>query len=282
MYQYGNILGMDRPTPKSLVLDILSSVRGQSVPIAALVEASALFGLAENSLRVTATRLLAAGRIERDGRGRYRLSAPSLAVDEQVRAWRTRESRLRPWKRGWVGVHHRPSAREAQALSLLGFASFRPGLFLRPDNWKGGAMRVRADLLRLGLSDEALVHGIAELAPGDQADASALWDTAALLAGYAAAREALRAGERTLAHLPEAEAMVESFGLGGRVIRLLALDPLLPEELVPAAPRRALTRALRSYDEAGRRAWAGFMARHGAPHLRAPNHGANERALLPV
>jgi phenylacetic acid degradation operon negative regulatory protein len=71
--------------------------------------------------------------------------------------------------------------------------------------------------------------------------------------------------------------MAESFLLGGRVIRQLVLDPLLPEPLAPESERRALAQALRRYDRAGRRAWAGFLARHGAPHVATPAHG--ERTL---
>jgi phenylacetic acid degradation operon negative regulatory protein len=71
--------------------------------------------------------------------------------------------------------------------------------------------------------------------------------------------------------------MVESFLLGGRVIRELVLDPLLPEPLAPEAERRALVAAMRRYDRAGRRAWASFMAHYGAPHVSSPAHG--ERTL---
>jgi len=45
------------------------------------------------------------------------------------------------------------------------------------------------------------------------------------------------------------------------------LDPLLPEELLAGDERDALVEAMRRYDKAGRRVWAAFMARHGAPHL---------------
>jgi phenylacetic acid degradation operon negative regulatory protein len=68
--------------------------------------------------------------------------------------------------------------------------------------------------------------------------------------------------------------MVESFLLGGRVIRELVLDPLLPEPLLPTRERRALLDATRSYDQLGRRAWAAFMASHGAPHSSAPTNGS--------
>ena len=67
--------------------------------------------------------------------------------------------------------------------------------------------------------------------------------------------------------------MQESFLLGGRVIRELVSDPLLPDALAPAAERRGLVAAMRRYDRIGRRLWAGFMARHGAPHAALPADG---------
>jgi phenylacetic acid degradation operon negative regulatory protein len=96
---------------------------------------------------------------------------------------------------------------------------------------------------------------------------------AALRAGYARSLRALAASEAKLERAPEAAAMVESFRLGGRVIRELVHDPLLPEPLAPAAERRALVAAMRRYDRAGRRVWASFMARYGAPHAALPAHG---------
>jgi hypothetical protein len=63
------------------------------------------------------------------------------------------------------------------------------------------------------------------------------------------------------------------------VIRELVLDPLLPEPLAPEAERRALALAMRRYDRAGRRAWASFMARFGAPHVATPAHGERTLAL---
>ena len=64
--------------------------------------------------------------------------------------------------------------------------------------------------------------------------------------------------------------MVESYLLGGRIIRELVLDPLLPEAIVPTGPRTALVEAMREYDALGRRSWALFMARHGAPYAGTP------------
>jgi phenylacetic acid degradation operon negative regulatory protein len=65
-------------------------------------------------------------------------------------------------------------------------------------------------------------------------------------------------------------AMVESFLLGGRVIRQLVLDPLLPEPIVEAAERRALVGAMRRYDKVGHACWRSFFADYRLTSLRAP------------
>src|SRR5258705_236266 len=147
---------MPAPSPRSLVLDLLSTLRGESMPVGALVAAGQLFGIAENGMRVAVTRLLAGSELLRDERGPYRL--------------------------------------------------------------------------RLDAAGDAGARG--------------LWDVAGLRARYRRERGALAASEARLARRSESAAMVESFRLGGRVIRELVRDPLLPEPLLPAAERRALVAAL--------------------------------------
>jgi phenylacetic acid degradation operon negative regulatory protein len=248
------------------------------MPVSALVAAGGLFGIGDGSVRVAVTRLVAAGRIERDERGCYRLGAAAEPVDRQVRAWRRLEERTRRWDGSWLAVHTaalpraRGSAlaRRRRALRLLGFETLLPGLALRPDNLRGGADAVRGALADLGLGAPALVARLRDLDPASDARARGLWDAPALEAGYQRSlREVEASGER-LPRLPEAEAMVESFLLGGRVIRQLVLDPLLPEPVVAAGPRRALVEAMRRYDRIGRRCWSGFMERVGAPQGPAP------------
>src|SRR4051812_31055955 len=96
---------MRGPTAKSLVLDLLSTLGTGAMPVRALVGSAALFGIAENNLRVALAPLLAAGLVERDERGQYRLGTGSRAVREQVASWRRVEERVRPWDDGWVAVH---------------------------------------------------------------------------------------------------------------------------------------------------------------------------------
>src|SRR5262245_45204482 len=132
-------------TAKSLILDLLSTLRGGSMPVRALVAAGDIFGLEENGMRVALARLLAAGLVERDERGQYRPGSRAEALQREVTSWRTVEDGLRRWQAEWVGVHvgalpRGPRARVARtrALRLLGFRELVPGLEIRPDNLAGG------------------------------------------------------------------------------------------------------------------------------------------------
>ncbi len=278
---------MRRPTAKSLTLDLLSSLRGGAMPVAALVAAARLFAIDENALRVAIARLLRAGQLVRDERGSYRLGAAARAVDERVLAWRDAESRTQRWSGGWwlLRASALPAARSRarrtreQALRLLGFASLAPELALRPDNLRVSSAELQSELAALGLERGALLARAAELDPASDARARALWSRDASALAYRRSLGELSASGARLAQLPEERAMVESFLLGGRVIRELVLDPLLPEPLAPETLRRELIRRMREYDRLGRRAWARFLARFGAPHALTPAHGERTLAL---
>jgi phenylacetic acid degradation operon negative regulatory protein len=268
-----------RPTAKSLTLDLLSTLSGGTMPVGALIEAADLFGIQENALRVALARLLAAGQVERDERGRYRLGAQAQPIDRRVTSWRRIVERARPWDGDWLAVHTaglapRPAERQlrrrARALRFLGFETLASGLALRPNNLRGALDAVRDELRVLGLEAGALVFELRALDPATDARARGLWDVTALCGAYRQSLADLAASERALQVASEPQAMVESFLLGGRVIRQLVLDPLLPEPIVPTAERDALVEAMRRYDRLGRACWAGFRDRHGLTGRRAP------------
>ncbi|MCZ6463742.1 MAG: PaaX family transcriptional regulator [Proteobacteria bacterium] len=269
-----------RPTAKSLILDLLSTLRRGSMPVRALVSAGTLFGIPDNNLRVALARLLATGTVERDERGRYRLGPAAQAVDQQVVSWRRIEERAGRWRGpcGWLGVHtaNLPRARgperrrRERALLFLGFRELSPGLHVRPDNLTAGASGAREQLAALGLGSPAPLFRLSELDPATDCRARGLWDVAALRAGYRDSLRDIASSEARVPALPIESAMVETFLLGGRVMRQIVLDPLLPEPIAPAAERRALVDAMRAYDRLGRTCWAEFLARHGVPHLRNP------------
>ena len=266
------------PTPKSLILDLLSTLGWGTAPVRAVIAAGRLFGIAENSLRVALARLLAEGLVERDARGQYRLGLRAAEVAHQIRSWRDVEERLRPWGGAWVAVHsvrlgHRALRQRRQrlrALRLLGFRSLEAGLELRPDNLEGGVEAARERLAALGLEASARVFALTRLDAASEARARGLWDSAALVDGYRETRSRLAASAARLPDLPRDAAMTESFRLGGGAIRQLVLDPLLPEPIVPRAERRLLVSALHRYDRLGRCIWAGWLGADAAGPKQCP------------
>jgi len=266
------------PTAKSLILDLLSTLHGGSMPVRALVLAGTLFDIAPNSIRVELARLVGRGLIESDERGSYRMARGAQSVQSRVVSWSRIEERMTSWTGGWVGVHtaslprsdRRAARRRERAFAFLGFRELDTGLWIRPDNLSGGVAEVRRQLTALGLEPAAVVFALGALDPATETRARALWDVAALRAGYRATRDAILASERRMPRLAPQKAMVESFTLGGRAIRQLVLDPLLPEPILPSTERRALVQTMRRYDKLGRACWRAFMVDHGAPSRRSP------------
>jgi phenylacetic acid degradation operon negative regulatory protein len=271
-----------RPSAKSFLLDLLSTLRRGAMPVRALVDSAALFGIAEGSVRVALTRLLAEGLVERDERGQYRLGAGAEPVRKRVAAWRDLDAQLRPWTGAWIGVAaarapSRPAQRRSErALDLLGLRPLARDLFVRPDNLAGGVERVRGELAALGLAPGSIHFELRALDPVSEARARSLWDADALVARYRAHLRELEASARRLRARKPEQAMVESFRVGGAALRSLARDPLLPEPIVPARERSALVAAMRDYDALGRASWSAFLARHGVAHRAAP---VDSRAL---
>lgn len=270
--------GAMQPAPKSLILDLLSTLPRGAMPVRALVAAGERFGLPENNVRVALARLLRAGRVERDERGRYRIGAAAQAVNRRVSSWRAVEERLRPWRGDWAavltgGLPRTGGARaraEERARRLLGFARFSPGVELRPNNLAGGVPALRETLLHLGHTPAAGVVRLDELDATADERARALWDAEGLRGELCEIRRSIETGIERLPALPRDAAMVESFRLGGRALRAIVLDPLLPDAIVPGDERRALVQAMKRYDRLGREAWREFMEAHGVLSQRAP------------
>ncbi len=263
--------------PKSLILNLLSSLRGRTMPVRALVTAGSVFGIAEESLRVALARLAGNGLVQRDERGLYRLAEKTRPVQRQIESWTQVEQRLVPWSGAWVAVHtagarrseRKASRRRHRAFRFLGFREFEPGLWLRPDNLRGGVTASRRRLQELGLEATAPVFRATEFEQATER-AAALWEVDKLLTTYRSIRGDLERSAAHLVKLPLAQAMVESFVLGGEAIRQIVFDPLLPEPLVPVSERRAMVEEMKRYDKLGRQCWREFMKAHGAPHIEAP------------
>jgi phenylacetic acid degradation operon negative regulatory protein len=283
-----------QPTARSLILDLLSTLRRGTMPVRALVEAGALLGIAENNIRVSLARLYASGRIERDERGRYRLGPAVEAIRDQLQGWRGLGERTRAWQGDWVAVHQPrlgrgPARRRRErVLELLGFRELEPGFSLRPDNLAGGIEDLRprlADLVRDSdgrAENVGRIFLVRDLDPASELEARRLWNANALAEGARASLSALRASEERLPQLSNEEAMVETFLVGGRALRELVQHPLLPREILDPAPLDALLDEMKRYDEIGRDHWARFLARHAVPHRALPLDSRFESTPAPA
>ena len=251
------------PKPKNILLDLLLAQGGSALSVRECVAACGLFHISPNNVRVAVVRLSAEGLIEAAERGSYVLSAKAHELADEVAAWRQAERRLKPWQGGYLAVHcgalsrvNRSALRgRDRALQMLGFRELDWGLYVRPDNLADPLPTLRARLHTLGLEAEASVF----VAQGFDAEREArirkLWDTKTLNASYR--KQAVRLEDwmqRAETLEPEAAAR-ESFLLGGKAIREIVFDPLLPEPFVDVAARQAFMISTQHFDTFGKAIW---------------------------
>lgn len=256
------------PTAKSVVLELLVAAGGAPLPVRLAVAACELFDISQNNVRVALVRLGSAGLIEAAGRGEYRLAEGAKDLAREVMSWRSAEERVKSWGGGYVAVFSGALGRSdrvalrrrARALSILGFAEIERGLFLRPDNLTGGVDGVRTRLFALGLERQAPVFAAGAFEPDYEARIAKLWDGKALTLSYKQGRLELERWLRRADELEPDVAAREAFLLGGRAIRQIVYDPLLPPPLVDVGERRAFIETMKTMDREGRRIWKRFFA----------------------
>ncbi len=206
-------------TTRSALLTLLLGAELPSLTTRELVAAASVVGFAEPAVRVTLSRMSAAGDVLRDADGRYRLS------DRLLERQRRQEAATRPqrhaWDGGWelvvVTAAGRTAADRADlraALTGLRLAELREGVWTRPAN--------------LALDWPPSVSEVAERFTGSPvADAAGLaarlWD----LATWSSTARALLDATAT-------EDPVLRFTACATSGRHLLTDPVLPEELLPA------------------------------------------------
>lgn len=257
------------PNPRHLIQKLLLGAEGEPISARDAIAACALFGIRENSVRVALVRLSAAGMIEAEGRGTYRIGPKAHELAENVRTWRTAEARVRKWSGKWIAVHCGALGRtdrvvlrqRGRALELLGFRELERGLFVRPDNLAGGVEDVRGRLYKLGLDAEAAVFVLGSLDDEREARARSLWKGKALTRSYVQWRQRLERWLASARSLDIESAARESFLLGNEAIRHVVFDPLLPDPLADASERRAFVDTLIEFDRAGHAIWQKLASR---------------------
>jgi phenylacetic acid degradation operon negative regulatory protein len=213
-----------RPLPaRSVLLSVLLGSHPPQLPVRVLVRTAVLFGIADGTARVALSRLGADGEVVSDG-GTYGLSERHLARQ------RGQDAALRPPTRVWEGSWEL-LAGDGRAAALAAdrrLGRLRPGLWARPDNLTQPRPEVPA----------GAILWRASVVAGDPVAAGELWD----LAGWATTATELMAG------LDGASTPAERLAVAAATVRHIRIDPLLPDELLPAGwPGAALRQAYDSY-----------------------------------
>jgi phenylacetic acid degradation operon negative regulatory protein len=270
-----------KPKAKNLVLDLLLARDGESLSARECIAACALFGISANNVRVALARLSAEGLIEASERGRYIMSDTAHQLADEVALWRSAEQRVRDWHGQYLAVHcgalgrsNRAALRQRErALRMLGFRELDAGLFLRPDNLGAGVEGVRVRLKKLGLQGEASVFVASNFDAERSERIRKLWDGKALNASYRKLTAQLNDWMARADQLDAEAAARESFLLGGRAIREIVYDPLLPAPFVDIEARRQFVDTVHRYDAFGKAIWRSshdmtFNAKAASPLAR--------------
>ncbi|NUS09388.1 MAG: PaaX domain-containing protein, C- domain protein [Nonomuraea sp.] len=218
---------------RSAVLSVLLGSHPPRLPARHLVRVGALFGIAEGTVRVALSRMVAAGDLTQLG-GRYTLS--ERLVERQARQDESRDPHTRPWDGSWevavvTAERRAPADRAAfrHTMAALRLAELREGTWMRP-----------ANLVRAWPETVSAQCTLIDGRPRED-PTPLLWD----LDGWAAeARRLERALDR-------ADGLAEGFLVSAAVLRHLLADPLLPDELLPSGWPGAELRA--RYDDFDRR-----------------------------
>lgn len=254
MSQSRNARATARPlSARSLVASTLLGTHPPVLPGRVLVRLGEVFGVAEGTIRVALSRMVAAGELEVED-ARYRLVGPALLA-RQATQERGRVVPRGRWDRRWtmaVILADRRDAPERAALrtsaAILGLGELRQGVWMRPDNLEWDRQRGTATGDAYAVVAEQCAW-MSVVPVEDGADlARRLWDLDRW------AQDASRLiGEMKRTH-PALErgrfdAIPPGFVTSAAVLRLFRSDPLLPPELLPRDwPGRALRAAYRDYD----------------------------------
>lgn len=255
------------PTPRLLLLRLLTVADEETLTVAEAVRAGALFDMTENSVRVTMARLTQAGLVEAVDAAIYRLGAKGQKLGADVAAWSTVDQRVTEWDSTWIAVttgglprsDRKVLRARARALSLLGFRELDTGLYLRPNNLSGGVDNARARLLDLGLGEEAAVFKASVFDSVRQEKALSLWSDMQLEASYKEISQRLNDWLATKDKLPREAALRDVYLLGDAGIRSVIFDPLLPAPLVNETERQQFFATVRRFNNEGRRLWYAFF-----------------------
>ncbi len=266
---------MNKPSPRLLLLRLLTVADENTLTVTEAIKAGSVFGMTENSIRVTMARLTQADLAETVGPATYRLGPKAQKLGDDVASWHTADKKTIKSDGSWIAVTTGGMPRSdrkilrarVRALSLLGFRELDKGLYLRPNNLLGGVDMVRTRLLNLGLEEEAAVFKAENFDNNRQEKALTLWSDMELSKHYREMSYKLNKWLDDRDDLKDNIALREVFMLGDEGIRSVIFDPLLPHPLVDEAARQQYFNTVRRFNNEGRRLWLAFFRADNAEEM---------------
>lgn len=269
---------------KALLLDLLRMVHPLALPVALLVNAARVLNINENVLRVNITRLASKQQIEQDERGYYRLGKESVHHDAWLRQWQAGEARVSAWQGDWLVLNSSQAlkAKEQQSLHKmvhhLGFRELMLGVWIRPNNLLRTIEELSEQITLLAHSNAfVIVESQKIVHPNKELRIESLWDSALLEAQYQDIIGTLEEGITKAKQLSVEDAFRDSYFVGAEVHHRLALDPLLPKEMVDVKLRKKVVERFAAYDALYRSAWIEFFQGYV---LKVSSRALNSKILM--
>ena len=161
-----------KPVARHLLMKLLGSRPGIKMDAASAVRVGALFGMSENNIRVTLTRLQSAKLLKLVERGYYQLGKEGEQFAGEISSWHTAESRLCEWRGDWLTVlttalaksDRKATRAQDRALKLMGLKKLSADFYVRPNNFNDTVGTTRERLFRLGLDKSAVVFNASHFA----------------------------------------------------------------------------------------------------------------------
>ena len=253
-------------TAKSLLLDVLRSTKSTAWPVKKLIEVADMFGIRESAVRVTLSRLVARGLIESNEPGSYLMTSAYDPVRNWIDDWKKGEERMADWNGQWLCVYPPTKIRKKDHQALdkaahrLGFRIVQERMWVRPDNLTLPLEKLN-ELLQAMSGVLNLVYAtVVKLYAGDQDfNLELLWNRPDLEKEY---RQCTKRLKRSMSQQKDPKgpaALRESILVGGDAIRLLALDPLLPDSMIDKNLRVELNTTTHNYNDMYHEPWQVFL-----------------------
>jgi len=211
---------------------------------------------------VTLTRLKSSGLVEPDARGSYRLNWQYDPVRDWIDTWSKGEARVVDWDQQWLCILPPADLTAKSARSLenaatrLGFKKLADRAWLRPNNLAMPASKIIELLEAMSACSDLAISKVSEVHNASETHLiSSLWNCRELEDKYRDLTQRLNQSMKDLKDVDEKQALRESFLIGGNAIRRLALDPLLPAEIIDVDVREEFTRCTMKFVSKFNRLW---------------------------